>query len=187
MVKPVDKIELQLVETQSVLFGFDLGANRPELELARTGVQELQAAHPEHRTSNVHGEWLGPKDCHLLNDKLQPLCRLVTGICGQIWSDVFGDGSGDFSQDFYVWQCWAIRYGQGGFAKSHNHFPAFFAAVVYLEADEHSAPIVFGHNAARPSVAGALYVFPGALQHAVPLNQGRRVAVAMNILKRNPA
>lgn len=184
--KLVSTIETQWVPTQSPLFAFDL-SSRPELALARVAVQELQQSNPELRTSNVYGEWLSPKDSHQRNDKLQPLCRLVTGICGQIWSDVFNGGQGDFSEDFYIWQCWAVSYGQGGFAKSHNHFPAFFAAVVYLEADETSAPIVFGDNTARRSMAGALYVFPGALQHEVPLNQGRRVVVAMNILKRNPA
>lgn len=187
MPKLVDKIELQLVEAQSVLFGFDLSSKPAELDLAREAVRELQVSHPDPRTSNVYGEWLSPKNAHVLNPKLQPLCKLVTDICGQIWSDIFNGGEGDFAEDFYIWQCWAVSYGDGGFAKSHNHFPAFFAAVVYLEADEVSAPIVFGNNAARPSTRNALYVFPGALQHAVPLNQGRRVAVALNILKKNPA
>ena len=186
-VRLVEKIQTQLVDTQSVLFAFDLSTQPAALDLAREAVRELQLSHPERRSSNVRSEWLSPKNSHELNPKLRPLCQLVTTLCGQIWSDVFGSGDGGGSDDFYVWQCWAINYGHGGYAESHNHFPAFFAAVVYLEADEVSAPIVFGTNAARPSVANTLYVFPGALQHAVPPNAGRRVVVAMNILKKNPA
>jgi hypothetical protein len=49
-----------------------------------------------------------------------------------------------------------------------------------------SAPIVFGKNEARPAIQNAMYLFPGILQHEVPENKGRRIAVAMNILKKNP-
>lgn len=184
--KLIDKIEVQLVDTQSVLFCFDLSSKTKELNLARVAVQELQKSNPEKRTSNVYGEWLSPKNSHLLNSNLLPLCKLVTDVCAQIWSDIFNNGEGDFTEDFYIWQCWAINYGSGGYAESHNHFPAFFAAVIYLEADEQSAPIVFGNNSAKPSLKNALYIFPGALQHQVPLNHGKRTVVAMNILKKPP-
>jgi hypothetical protein len=184
--KIVDKIDTQFVDSQSVFFGFDLSSRRQELDLAKLGVQELQISHPENRTSNVYGEWMSPKDSHLLNKNLQPICQLVLNICGQIWSDVFENGQRDSSHDFYMWQCWAINYGNGGHAKSHNHFPAFFAAVLYLEADDVSAPIVFGINSVRPALQNALYIFPGALQHEVPVNHGKRIVLAMNILKRNP-
>lgn len=181
-----DKIETQWVDTQSVLFAFDLSSQAAVLNLAREAVAELQQSHPERRTSNVYGEWLSPKNAHELNPKLQPLGQLVTTLCGQIWHEVFGQGDENAADEFYVWQCWAVHYGQGGFAESHNHFPAFFAAVVYLESDAHSAPIVFGNGAARPSQANTLYIFPGALQHAVPPNTGKRLVVALNILKKNP-
>ena len=184
--KPVEKIEIQLVDTQSLLFGFDLSSQKSQLDLAKIAVNELKVSNPEKRTSNIYGEWHSPMKAHLINEKLQPICKLVTNICGQIWSDVFGNGEGDCSDDFYVWQCWAVSYGNGGYAKSHNHFVAFFAAVLYLEADEVSAPIVFGNNSARPASQNALYIFPGALQHSVPVNSGKRVAIAMNILKKNP-
>ncbi len=184
--KLVQKIEVQLVDTQSVLFCFDLSTKSIEMNLARLGVIELQISNPEKRTSNVYGEWLSPKKSHLINEKLQPLCKLVTNICGQIWSDIFNGGEGDFTDDFYIWQCWAVNYGSGGYAASHNHFPAFFAAVIYLEADEESAPIIFGNNSSRPSLKNALYIFPGALQHQVPVNNGKRTVLAMNILKKPP-
>lgn len=182
----INKIETQFVETQSVLFGFDLSSRHKELDLAKLAVKELQMSHPEKRTSNVYGEWMSPKNSHILNNKLKPICDLVVNICGQIWSDVFGNSEGSCYDDFYIWQCWTINYGNGGLAKSHNHFPAFFSAVLYLEADEVSAPIIFGNNTVRPALQNALYIFPGALQHEVPLNTGKRVVVAMNILKKNP-
>jgi len=77
-------------------------------------------------------------------------------------------------------------YGDGGHAASHNHFPCFFSCVLYLESDAESAPIIFGNNTLRPAIKNAVYLFPGVLQHEVPQNKGRRVAIAMNILKKNP-
>jgi len=67
----VNKIETQFVETQSVLFGFDLSSRHKELDLAKLAVKELQISHPEKRTSNVYGEWMSPKNSHILNNKLR--------------------------------------------------------------------------------------------------------------------
>jgi hypothetical protein len=181
-----NKVEAHFVASQSLLFAFNLSSFEPQLELAKIAISELKITNPEKRTSNVYGEWLSPKNSHLLNEKLQPLCKLITDICGEIWRDVFSQGQGEFGDDFYIWQCWAISYGNGGYAASHNHFPAFFAAVLYLEADDTSAPIVFGNSTEYRSFPNALYIFPGALQHEVPVNTGKRVVIAMNILKRNP-
>ena len=103
--KIVDKIDTQFVDSQSVFFGFDLSSRQQELNLAKLGVQELQISYPEKRTSNVYGEWMSPKDSHLLNKNLLPICQLVVNICGQIWSDVFEDGQRDASHEFYIWQC----------------------------------------------------------------------------------
>ena len=58
--------------------------------------------------------------------------------------------------------------------------------MLYLEADDNSAPIIFGNSGIRPALQNALYIFPGALQHEVPLNNGKRIVIAMNILKKNP-
>lgn len=185
--KIVAKVETQLVDTVLPLFGFDISTRTLELDAARRAIAELQISHPDRLTSNVHGEWMSPKNSHLLNENLQPICKLVTDICGQVWSDIYSDGTGDFRDEFYVWQCWTISYGNGGYAASHNHFPAFFSAVIYLDTDEESAPIVFGRADARAAIKNAMYLFPGSMQHHVPLNTGKRTVVALNILKKNPA
>jgi len=186
MERPVAQVELQTVESLTPIFAFDLSSRSYELEKAKLAVNELQITNPEKRTSNVYGEWLSPKNSHQLNSNLLPLCNLALDITNQVWVDVFSGGEGNFRDDFYIWQCWSIVYGQGGYAASHNHFPSFFSCVIYLEADNVSAPIIFGKNEARPAIQNAMYLFPGILQHEVPENKGRRIAVAMNILKKNP-
>jgi len=50
-VKPVEKIEIQLVDTQSLLFGFDLSSQKSQLDLAKIAVNELKVSNPEKRTS----------------------------------------------------------------------------------------------------------------------------------------
>jgi hypothetical protein len=182
--KPVNEIVMQSVESFTPLFGFDLTSKTYELQMAREAVYELQMSNPEKRTSNVYGEWMSPKNSHEINAKLQPICDLVVDVSKQIWTDCFRGGQDDLTLDFYVWQCWAIKYGDGGFANSHHHLPSFFSSVIYLESDEESSPIVFGKGSPRPSTRNAMYVFPSILQHEVPTNKGNRVVLAMNIAKR---
>ena len=184
--KIVDKIEPLLITTQLPIFGFDISSKTEELTYALKAIEELKLSNPEKRTSNVMGEWLSPKDSHLINSNLTPLCKLVTNICSQIWRDLYNNGQGNFQDDFYIWQCWCVEYGNGGFAESHNHLPTFFASVAYLDTDDNSSPIIFGDNSALPCIKNSLYIFPGILQHSVPLNKGKRKIVAMNILKNNP-
>jgi len=187
--KILKNIELQLVENKLPIFGFDLSTREYELNLAREAIAEMKVSHPEPRQSNVYGEWMSPKNSHQLNDKFKPLCDLVINITTQVWCDVFLGGKEPHEvpgTEFRIWQCWAIEYGDGGHAASHNHFPSFFSCVLYLESDAESAPIIFGNNTLRPAIKNAFYLFPGVLQHEVPQNKGRRVAIAMNILKKNP-
>jgi hypothetical protein len=49
--KLVEKIEIQFVDTQSLLFGFDLSSQKSQLDLAKTAINELKASNPEKRTS----------------------------------------------------------------------------------------------------------------------------------------
>ena len=184
--KIVDKIEALLIPTHLPIFGFDISTKSNELKSALIAIEEIKLSNPEKRTSNVVGEWLSPKNSHIINPKLLPLCKLVTDICAQIWRDIYNNGEGNFQEDFYIWQCWCVEYGDRGFAESHNHLPTFFGAVTYLEVDENSSPIVFGNNSILPCLENSLYIFPGILQHSVPLNKGKRKIVAMNILKKNP-
>lgn len=86
--------------------------------------------------------------------------------------------------NYFIANCWGAIYEGGDSALKHKHFPADLAAVCYLEADERSAPIVFGDG--RISIqprSGMLIMFPGVLEHEVPLTEGRRVVVAMNLYK----
>ena len=65
----------------------------------------------------------------------------------------------------------------------HMHYPSDLSAVVYLEAAEDCAPILFGDGFAIKPKPGLLVVFPGILLHEVPENHAKRVVVAMNLQK----
>jgi hypothetical protein len=56
-------------------------------------------------------------------------------------------------------------------------------AVVYLEANENCAPIVFANSIMVKPVPGTLVIFPGILEHHVPENFDKRVIVAINYQK----
>ena len=101
MERPVAKVELQTVESQTPIFAFDLSSRTFELEKAKLAVNELQISNPEKRTSNVYGEWLSPKNSHQLNPNLLPLCNLALDITNQVWVDIFSGGEGNFRKDIY--------------------------------------------------------------------------------------
>jgi hypothetical protein len=84
-----------------------------------------------------------------------------------------------------VTDCWIAVYEEGDRTVRHNHFPADFGCVVYLEAEPGCAPLIFGGKTAHQPTPGSMVLFPGILDHEVPATPGRRVVVAMNLAKRS--
>ena len=163
------------------IFGFDLTPRFYELEKAKKALQELKITHPQSLVTNVVGDYHSPWESHLLNPNLAPICKLVETTANEIWKFGFNDARQEANADFKIEQCWFAVYGDGGYAKSHHHFPFDLACVLYIDADEQSSPLVLGNGVQMPAKKNFIYFFPGILQHEVRPSKGSRTALAMNL------
>ena len=181
-----DKVLIETLAVQTLLpvFVCDLQAIHEHLVLARQANDELRLAHPDTTPSNVHCVYMSPWKSHMMNGKLAPLCASVVTIaehCAQMISAV---GLPSLNMKLMVSDCWGAVYEKSDHAERHNHFPADFSVVVYLEADDHCAPIIFSGERVHQPRPGTLIVFPSILDHEVPASEGQRVVVAMNLIKK---
>jgi hypothetical protein len=172
------------VPLQLPVFCCDLSAEfQTELSLAKEAVQELLISHPESITSNVKATYSSSYKSHLLNAKLIPLTELVIKLAKKASKETLSCDLDSINVDLFTADCWCAIYEESDQTIPHNHFPSDFSAVVYLEAEADSAPIIFANSILVKPVAGSLVLFPGILQHHVPPTKARRVIVAMNIFK----
>ncbi len=177
-------VKLMPVATQLPVFVCDLGRFAVQLQLARQAIDEVRATHPDSTPSNVQAVYMSPWQSHGLSAKFSPLCDCVRLLAQTCARQIVGASLADFNMELVVNDCWGAIYEQADFAKPHNHFPADFGVVVYLEAEPHCAPIVFGGAMPVQPTPGMMVLFPGILTHEVPATQGRRVVVAMNLYKK---
>jgi hypothetical protein len=166
------------------VFVFGLARIRQQLLLASQALDELRQSHPQPVASNLRAAYMSPWKSHLLNPKLQPLCDSVCLLANVAAEKIAGVDLAAYQMDFVVMDCWAAVYEHSDHAKRHNHFPADFSAVAYLEAEPGCAPIVFGGRVAVQPEPETLIMFPGLLDHEVPATAGRRSIVAFNLGKR---
>jgi hypothetical protein len=177
-------IKTMPVATQLPVFVCDLSRLDGPLQLARQAIDDVRVTHPDSTPSNVQAVYMSPWQSHSLSGKFAPLCHsviLIAQICAR---QIGGVALAHLNMDLVVTDCWGAIYNPADFAKPHNHFPADFSAVVYLEAEPNCAPIVFGGTVPVQPAPGTLVLFPGILTHEVPPTQGRRVVVAMNLHKK---
>lgn len=79
---------------------------------------------------------------------------------------------------------WGASYGNSDSAHLHDHYPATWSCVYYVDVPEASSPLVFP----SPDVtimpwAGLLVIFPGNIAHLVPTNYSKspRIVVSANL------
>jgi len=171
------------VETKAPIFWWDMSHLDPVLQLARQALDELRVSHPDSPTSNVKACYMSPWKSHLLNNKLLPLCQEVIRLAKHVSIQRWNTDIEALNLDFMIADCWGVIYESSDKTIAHSHFPSDFAAVMYLEADEESAPIIFEHQLVVKPKSKTLVMFPGNMVHEVPENQGHRVVVAMNLNK----
>lgn len=182
---PISELNLNKVAVPLHLpiFCCDLNVFENELLLARQAVEELQISHPESISSNVKAKYTSSYKSHILNNKLVPLTELVIKIAKRVSKETLSCDLDAINVDLFTADCWCAIYEQSDETIPHNHFPADFSAVIYLEASQESAPIIFANSILVKPVSGSLVLFPGILNHHVPPTEGRRVVIAMNIFK----
>lgn len=167
------------------IFVCDLSDQQEVLAQARAALDELRRDHPESTPSNVKAVYMSPWKSHALTDKLHPICRMACWVARQAAQRICAHDLAALNLDLVVTDCWIAVYEQGDRTMRHNHFPADFACVVYLEAEPGCAPLIFGGKTAHQPTPGSMVLFPGILDHEVPATPGRRVVVAMNLAKRS--
>jgi hypothetical protein len=181
-----EKVQIRTVEVaaETPVFICDLSLIKPQLDLARMGIEELRVSHPDTTPSNVQSVYMSPWHSHLINNKFKPLTDSAITIAQEVSRTHLSANLPALNMGLVVTDCWGAIYEKSDYTKRHNHFPAEFSCVIYLEVHENSAPIIFSgklHVQPKPNM---MVLFPGILQHEVPATDGRRVVVAMNMNKR---
>ena len=170
------------VPTEATVFGCSLLAHPTELAQAKLALVELRQNYPDSTPSNVKAVYMSPWKSHLLTTQLTPLIQLVSSKIKEASKQYLATDLTALNYELAVADCWCAVYDTSNYTVPHTHIPAAYSAVVYLEMDENSAPIVFNNSLAVNPVSGTLVFFPGHLLHHVPATQGKRIIVVINYL-----
>jgi hypothetical protein len=79
---------------------------------------------------------------------------------------------------------WGVSYLYSDSANLHDHYPATWSCVYYLDVPENSSPLIFpSPNIKVKPWEGLLLIFPGNIAHCVPpsTTNKSRVAVSANL------
>jgi hypothetical protein len=171
------------VETTMPIFWADLSHLPEHLLMARQAIDELRVSHPDSVQSNVRSVYMSPWKSHQLNAKLVPICQTVTDYAKQAALQHMNTDLSRLNWGLQVTDCWGAVYEEADHTIPHSHFPSDFSAVIYLEAEDGCAPIVFANKLVVQPKPRMLILFPGMLVHSVPKNTGKRVVLAMNMHK----
>ncbi len=170
------------VPTEATVFGCSLLDQPQALELAKLAVEELRDKHPDSTPSNVMAVYMSPWKSHLLTDKFGPLIQIVSDKIKEASKRHLSTDLAALNYDLAVANCWCAVYERSNYTIPHTHMPTTFSAVLYLEMDTGSSPIVFNNSVAANPTSGTLVFFPGHLLHHVPATEGKRTIVVINFL-----
>ena len=183
MTKPATShISKLTVATEAFVFGCSLLDHPHVLQLARQAVDELREKYPDSTPSNVKAVYMSSWKSHLLTDKLAPLIQLVAAKIKEAMKDHLSVDFVALNYELAVADCWCAVYDKSDYTIPHAHNPSDHSAVVYLEMDENSAPIIFNNALVVNPASGTLLFFPGSLLHHVPATEGHRIVVVINFI-----
>jgi hypothetical protein len=139
-----------------------------------------EQSNPEYASheSNVKA-WHTDYLLHLNNKKFEPIINLAIKFCEHVSSEYY-------STEDLKYGCvnfWAMRYTKGNYAIKHNHFPADFSCVYYVDVKEKSSPIIFEDTHVVYPKNGMMILFPGSIDHDVPPTDHDRTVVSLNLRK----
>lgn len=169
-------IDFKTVQKELPIFSTNISQHREALTLAAQAILEERSKNPTPMKSNVFASYVSDYSSHLNNPKFKPLIDIVLSLCEEISKQHF-----KCSLKYKCYNLWGMLYDKDDYTVKHNHFPSTFAAVVYIDADSDSAPIVFEDQLTVVPTSGSVVVFPAILDHLVPKTTGKRMVVAMNI------
>jgi len=171
-----NQIEFRKVFKELPVFTTNIGQHRQAIEMAAKAIFEERQKNPRRMESNVKADYVSSWGSHLNNPNFQPLIDIVLSLCEEVSKTYF-----NVELKYKIYNCWGMLYEEGDYAVKHSHFPSTFAAVVYLEVEKDSAPIVFEDELTVVPASGSLILFPAILHHEVPKTKGRRMVISMNI------
>ena len=175
------KINTLEVKTTQLVYWVSLHEHIPALINARLAIEEVRLKHPQNTESNVQAVYMSPWASHYLTDKFNDLIKVVEQNAYDISEQFFKANLKKLNLKPFVTDCWGVIYKESDFVYPHTHFPADLSAVIYLDAEEGCAPIIFGDGTAIDPKPGLLVMFPGSMMHSVPKNSAKRTVVAMNL------
>jgi len=154
-----------------------------ELNLAVEGANQLRLAYSEPLTINLKTVYMSPWNSHEITGLFFPLAKVVIGKIHEACKKFLNSDLSGLGYKLQVAQCWTASYAGGDHALQHDHFPSDFSAVVYLQMEESSSPIVFENAVEVRPRAGTLIFFPGHVKHHVPPSAGPRTVLVLNFFK----
>ncbi len=109
----------------------------------------------------------------------QPIAKLMT-------KEIIKISSKHYSRPDIKWRInsmWGASYSYLDSAELHDHYPATWSCVYYVDVSQRSSPLIFP----SPKVTikpwnGLLVIFPGNISHLVPISRSRepRIVVSAN-------
>ena len=86
---------------------------------------------------------------------------------------------------FFTYDCWGAIYSENDYTVSHDHGPALWSWVYYIQVPDNSPPLYFPQAKLKVfPKTDELIMFPGQVQHEVPKAIdmiGERIVLAGNI------
>jgi hypothetical protein len=89
--------------------------------------------------------------------------------------------------DWFIKSCWGARYIKGDYALLHDHYPATWSLVYYVNAPKGSSHLEFpGSQISIQPTNGLMLIFPGNIEHQVPVCDidNDRIVVSINFYAR---
>jgi len=181
-----EKLELGTIAiaSQSLAYHADLRhSHLSELLLALEGVEDLRQSHTEENKLNVGAVYMSPWDSTKFTLKFYPLLRVILRCIYQACRQQFNSDLLALNFKLRAFQCWSAIYEQGNETLFHNHFPADFSAICYLQMAGNAAPIILERTMECKIASGGLLFFQGHMNHHVPKTEGLRCVLVANFYK----
>jgi len=138
---------------------FDL-TNALNLDQIKRSILDFKINNPKSNTSNVYA-WHTDYFLHKSTTLFDNLNFVIKSQVKTL------DGTNGY--DPQLVNSWAIVYEVMNSTINHNHSPSTYSTILYVDVDEDSSPTIFDNNLIINPVKGQLIVFPGMMNHYVPV------------------
>tara|TARA_B100001250_G_scaffold8234_1_gene6922 strand:- start:416 stop:1075 length:660 start_codon:yes stop_codon:yes gene_type:complete len=168
------KIDARFIEKKTPIFTTIIDDYESINKHVKKHILAMKKEFPEGIESNVRA-WVSHWFTHKVTKVFDPLVDVMTSACNYVSSQYYHGEQAEFEP----FNFWVMDYEDGDETLHHNHYPASFSVVYYVDVEEGCAPLIVEGESIQPK-NGMLVVFPGHLDHEVPPTKGRRMAASGN-------